>query len=165
MPARCRILCAGRRICCTRRAFDCTLRGPFDDLSLTRLSAARALCKGMIAVISASTVSIYIGKQYSMRRRVCQPILKARRKAAAAQYPRPRTHQKAAYAPLKARPARRMRDAPKPPCPPLLFPKISLRCDFREPCFFRAVEWVSCARPLSFRPSNASGEILRGAYR
>ena len=26
----------------------------------------------------------------------------------------------------------------------------------------RAVEWVSCARPLlSFRPSNASGEILR----
>ena len=31
----------------------------------------------------------------------------------------------------------------------LLFPKISLRCDFREPCFLsRAVEWV-----------------LRGAYR
>ena len=26
----------------------------------------------------------------------------------------------------------------------LLFPKISLRCDFREPCFMsRAVEWVS----------------------
>ena len=37
-------------------AFDCTLRGPFDDLFLTRLSATRALWKGMIAVISASTV-------------------------------------------------------------------------------------------------------------
>ena len=147
MPARCRILCAGRRICCTRRAFDCTLRGPFDDLSLTRLSAARALCKGMIAVISASTVCIYIGKQYSMRRRVCQPILKARRKAAAAQYPRPRTHQKAAPRALKGPPraphARRAQAAvPAAPLPKNLAP---LR--FREPCFFRAVEWVSCARP------------------
>jgi len=36
--------------------FDCTLRGPFGDLFLTRLSAARALWKGMVAFISASTV-------------------------------------------------------------------------------------------------------------
>ena len=28
----------------------------------------------------------------------------------------------------------------------LLFPKISLRCDFREPCFFREVERVSYVR-------------------
>ena len=40
------------RIC----AFDCTLRGPFDDLFLTRLSATQALCTGIIAFISASTV-------------------------------------------------------------------------------------------------------------
>ena len=33
-----------------------TLRGPFDDLSLTRLSAARALCEVLVAVISASLV-------------------------------------------------------------------------------------------------------------
>ena len=37
-------------------AFDCALSGPFDDLFLTRFSASRALCKGMIAVISASSV-------------------------------------------------------------------------------------------------------------
>lgn len=36
--------------------FDHALSGPFDDLFLTRLSAARALWKGIIAVISASTV-------------------------------------------------------------------------------------------------------------
>jgi hypothetical protein len=36
--------------------FDCALRGPFDNLFLTRLSASRTLCKGIIAVISASTV-------------------------------------------------------------------------------------------------------------
>ena len=36
--------------------FDCALSGPFDKLFLTRLSAPRALCKGIIAVISASTV-------------------------------------------------------------------------------------------------------------
>ena len=36
--------------------FHCALSGPFDNLFLTRLSASRALCKGMIAVISASTV-------------------------------------------------------------------------------------------------------------
>ena len=28
-------------------AFDCTLSGPFDNLYLTRLSAPRALCKGI----------------------------------------------------------------------------------------------------------------------
>ena len=39
-----------------QRTFDCALSGPFDNLFLTRLSAARALCKGIIAVISASTV-------------------------------------------------------------------------------------------------------------
>ena len=37
-------------------AFDCALNGPFDNLFLTRLSAPRVLCKGIIAVISASTV-------------------------------------------------------------------------------------------------------------
>ena len=37
-------------------AFDCTLRGPFDGLFPTRLSATRALCEGIIAFISASTV-------------------------------------------------------------------------------------------------------------
>jgi hypothetical protein len=39
--------------------FDCALRGPFDNLFLTRFPATRALCEGIIAVISASTVSIY----------------------------------------------------------------------------------------------------------
>ena len=39
-------------------SFDCALRGPFDNLYLTRLSAPRALCRGMTAVISASTVSL-----------------------------------------------------------------------------------------------------------
>ena len=37
-------------------AVHCTLSGPFDDLFLARLSAPRALCTGIIAVISASTV-------------------------------------------------------------------------------------------------------------
>ena len=41
-------------------AFDCTLGGPFDNLFLTRLSAPRALCEGIVAVISASTVSIWL---------------------------------------------------------------------------------------------------------
>ncbi|MGN1450798.1 MAG: hypothetical protein ACI4XQ_01760, partial [Eubacteriales bacterium] len=36
--------------------FDCALSGPFDNLFLTRFSASQALCKGIIAVISASTV-------------------------------------------------------------------------------------------------------------
>lgn len=36
--------------------FDCTLSGPFDNLFLIRLSASRTLCKGIIDVISASTV-------------------------------------------------------------------------------------------------------------
>ena len=47
----------------------------------------------------------------------------------------------------------------------LLFPKISLRCDFREPCF--SVQSIRLF--LSFRPRRAesppSGEILRSAYR
>jgi len=40
------------------KIFDCALSGPFDNLFLTRLSAPRALCRGIIAVISASTVSV-----------------------------------------------------------------------------------------------------------
>ena len=36
--------------------FDCALSGPFDNLFLTWFSAPQALCKGIIAVISASTV-------------------------------------------------------------------------------------------------------------
>ena len=48
-----------RRILCAKRTFDCTLRGPFDNLCFTRLSATRALCKSIITVISASTVSSY----------------------------------------------------------------------------------------------------------
>lgn len=36
--------------------FDCALSGPFDDLFLTCFSAPQTLCKGIIAVISASTV-------------------------------------------------------------------------------------------------------------
>lgn len=36
--------------------FDCTLGGPFANLFLTRLSAFRTLCKGIINVISASSV-------------------------------------------------------------------------------------------------------------
>ena len=39
-----------------KNAFHCTLNGPFDNLFLTRLSASRALWKGIIAVISVSTV-------------------------------------------------------------------------------------------------------------
>ena len=38
--------------------FDCALSGPFDNLFLTWLSATQALCEGIIAVISASTVYI-----------------------------------------------------------------------------------------------------------
>ena len=37
-------------------AFDCALRGPFDGLFLTRLSATRALCEVITDFISASTV-------------------------------------------------------------------------------------------------------------
>ena len=39
-----------------KHPFDCTLSGPFANLFLIRLSATRTLCKGIIAVISASTV-------------------------------------------------------------------------------------------------------------
>lgn len=40
------------------KTFDCALCGPFDNLFPARLSAPRALCEVMTAVISASTVSI-----------------------------------------------------------------------------------------------------------
>ena len=50
-------------------AFDCALRGPFDDPYATRLSASRALCKIVIAFISASTVLML---HYSTRARACQ---------------------------------------------------------------------------------------------
>lgn len=36
--------------------FDCALSDPFDNLFLACFSASQVLCKGMIAVISASTV-------------------------------------------------------------------------------------------------------------
>ena len=36
--------------------FDCALSGPFDNLFLAWLPASQALCGGIIAVISASTV-------------------------------------------------------------------------------------------------------------
>ena len=48
IPTRCRIL--------RKNPFPCTLSGPFDNLFLTRFSASRTLCKGIIAVISTSTV-------------------------------------------------------------------------------------------------------------
>ena len=41
-----------------------------------------------------------------------------------------------------------------PPCPlrlPLLFPKISLRCDFREPCLFEGLSFINAAQIHSFR--------------
>jgi len=44
-------------------AFDCALGGPFDDLFSARFSASRALCKSIITVISASTVSYFIKRQ------------------------------------------------------------------------------------------------------
>ena len=43
-------------------SFDCTLRGPFADLFLARFSASRALCEGIIDVISASTVYVSIAR-------------------------------------------------------------------------------------------------------
>ena len=53
MPSRRRILwISGWKI----NPFDCALSGPFDNLFLTWFSASQALCKGIIAVISASTV-------------------------------------------------------------------------------------------------------------
>ena len=39
-----------------KATFDCALGGPFDNLFLAWFSASQALCKGIIAVISASTV-------------------------------------------------------------------------------------------------------------
>ena len=56
---------APRRRILSPPAFDCALRGPFGGLFPTRLSPCRArcarlcrtLCKGMAALISASTVS------------------------------------------------------------------------------------------------------------
>ena len=53
MPSRHRILwISGWMI----NPFDCALSGPFDNLFHTWFSAPQALCKGMIAVISASPV-------------------------------------------------------------------------------------------------------------
>ena len=53
MPTRRRILwISGWMI----NPFDCALSGPFDNLFHTWFSAPQALCKGIIAVISASTV-------------------------------------------------------------------------------------------------------------
>ena len=52
-----------RRILCADDTFDYALRGPFDNLCFTRLSAARALCRSIITVISASTVWSY---QYAL---------------------------------------------------------------------------------------------------
>ena len=51
-----------RTILCTfsTRAFPCALSGPFDELFHTRISAYRALCSGINAVISASTVYKYL---------------------------------------------------------------------------------------------------------
>lgn len=46
--------------------FGCALSGPFDNLFLICFSAPQTLCKGIIAVISASTVLFvfYIISQY-----------------------------------------------------------------------------------------------------
>ena len=52
--------------------FDCALRGPFDSLFLTWLSASQALCKGMTAVISASTV--YVMKFLSIIRPIWSAV-------------------------------------------------------------------------------------------
>ncbi len=47
--------------------FDCTLSGPFDRRFLTRFSAPRALCEGVPAVTSASTVCVKFGVIISPR--------------------------------------------------------------------------------------------------
>ena len=53
--------------------FPCTLSGPFDNLFLTRFSASRALCKGIIAVISTSTVfDIQLCRKFTWKRTICQ---------------------------------------------------------------------------------------------
>ena len=57
--------------------FDCALSGPFDNLFLARLSAPRALCRGIIAVISASTVwLIKLWSDYSIALLCCQDFLR-----------------------------------------------------------------------------------------
>lgn len=43
-----------------KNSFDCALSGPFDGLFSARLSASRALCTSISAVISASTVSSFL---------------------------------------------------------------------------------------------------------
>ena len=56
-----------------RLPFLCTLGGPFDELFLTRLPATRALCEGIFAVISASTVwAIRLLTHYSTKKMLCQ---------------------------------------------------------------------------------------------
>ena len=51
---------ASRRRILSLPAFDCALRGPFGGLFPARLSPSRTLCKGIAALISASTVSYEI---------------------------------------------------------------------------------------------------------
>ena len=51
---------ASRRRILGLQAFDCALRGPFGGLFPARLSPSRTLCKGIAALISASTVSYEI---------------------------------------------------------------------------------------------------------
>ena len=47
-------------------AFDCALRGPFGGLFPARLSPSRTLCKGIAALISASTVCYEITRIVSI---------------------------------------------------------------------------------------------------
>ena len=70
-------------------AFDCTLRGPFADLFLTRLSAWRALCEVMIDVISASTVydSISIAREKGFVNRKSKKTLPLSRRKRTAKMP------------------------------------------------------------------------------
>ncbi len=63
--------CARCPIPCSRHLFR-TLSGPFDDLFYTRLSAPRALCDSIAAVISASTVSLR--EVYHIMRRMSSKI-------------------------------------------------------------------------------------------
>ncbi len=56
-PRHCNVCLRRRRILGKIISFDCALSGPFDNLFPVRFSASRALCMGIIAVISASVVS------------------------------------------------------------------------------------------------------------
>ena len=60
-----------RRRILGKKAFDYALRGPFDDLFLTWLSATQVLCEGIIAVISASTVFLIIShKNHDVKKKI-----------------------------------------------------------------------------------------------